>query len=300
MTMRDSKTLLLAFAAPFCFGTGFTLAKPAVTHFPPLLMMLFAYGFIALISVFSVRTPLKTLWWKSCLIASCAVTVQGALLFWGLRSTDSTTANLLLQMQVPAAVLLGWLMLHESLSLHKILGTLIAVLGVAIIIGLPAERPPLAPVLLIVSSGFVWALGQVLIRKWGKDHGEGTLKANALWGVPQLAIASLLIEQGQWQAITSAGLKEWATLAFVCVVGFYIAYRAWFATLKRMPMDEAAPWILLMTPIGLLTAVLFLGESMSLVQIVGAVILMGGLAIVNGIGVLPPSQKRENQVIKPK
>jgi uncharacterized membrane protein len=182
MTMRDSRTLLLAFAAPFCFGTCFTLAKPAVTHFPPLLMMLFAYGFIAVVSLMTVRTPTKTPWQKSFIIASCAVTIQGALLFWGLRSTDSTTAYLLLQMQVPAAVLLGWLLLGEQLSWHKSLGTVIAVLGVAIVIGLPEQRPPLWPVVLIVSSGFVWALGQVLIRKWGRDDGEGTLKANALWG----------------------------------------------------------------------------------------------------------------------
>jgi O-acetylserine/cysteine efflux transporter len=73
-------------------------------------------------------------------------------------------------------------------------------------------------------------------------------------------------------------------LAFVVVIGFYIAYRAWFATVKRMPMDEAAPWILLMTPIGLITAVLFLGERMGVVQIAGAIILMVGLAIVNGLG----------------
>jgi O-acetylserine/cysteine efflux transporter len=282
--MRNSQTLLLAFAAPLCFGTGFTLAKPAVTHFPPLLMMLFAYGFIALVSLFTVRAPLKTPWIKSCLIATCAVTIQGALLFWGLRNTDSTTANLLLQMQVPAAVLLGWLLLGENLSLQKTLGTLIAVLGVAIIIGLPEQRPPVLPVVLIVTSGFVWALGQVLIRKWSKDDGEGTLKANALWGVPQLFAATMLIEQGQWQAILTAGTNEWATLAFVVVIGFYIAYRAWFATVKRMPMDEAAPWILLMTPIGLITVVLFLGERMGVVQIAGAIILMVGLAIVNGLG----------------
>jgi O-acetylserine/cysteine efflux transporter len=282
--MRDSRTLLLAAAAPVCFGAGFTLAKPAVTHFPPLLMKLFAYGFIAIVTSFTVRAPLKTPKLKAFIIASCAVTIQGALLFWGVRGMDSTNANLLLQTQVPAAVLLGWLLLGEPLSWQKSLGTLVAIAGVAIIIGLPAQKPPLVPVLLIVISGFVWALGQVLIRKWGEDEGEGTLKANALWGVPQLFIATVLIEDGQWLAIATAGLKEWATLAFVVLIGFYLAYRAWFAALRRMPMDEAAPWILLMTPIGLAAAVLVLGETMSEVQVVGAVVLMAGLAIVNGMG----------------
>jgi drug/metabolite transporter (DMT)-like permease len=50
-----TKTLLLALAAPICFGTGLTLAKPAVTHFPPLFMMLLAYSTVAIIMLLTVR-----------------------------------------------------------------------------------------------------------------------------------------------------------------------------------------------------------------------------------------------------
>lgn len=281
--MKDSKTLALAIAAPFCFGTGFTIAKPAVSHFPPLLMMLFAYGFIAILMLLTDPGKIKTPWPKAFLIAACGVTVQGALLFWGVRGLESTTANLLLQIQVPAAVLLGWLLLGETLNARKITGTALALAGAAIIIGVPTVKPPLLPVLLIVASGFVWSLGQVLVRKWGQDDGAGTLKANALFGVPQLIVATLLIETGQWQAITTATPLQWLALAFVVVIGFYLAYVCWFSLLRRVGLDEAAPWILLMTPIGLVCAVLLLGERMTGVQVAGACVLMAGLAIVSGL-----------------
>jgi O-acetylserine/cysteine efflux transporter len=279
--MKDSKTLILAIAAPLCFGTGFTLAKPAVTHFPPLLMMLFAYGFIAILATFTVPGEFKTPWIKSFAIAACGVTIQGALLFWGVRGLESTTANLLLQTQVPAAVLLGWLLLKEELTSRKILGTALALCGAAIIIGLPQQKPPLTPVILVIASGFIWAFGQVLVRKWSLDEGPMTLKANAYFGVPQLLLATLLLEQGQWQSIVTATALQWAMLAFVVVVGFYIAYVCWFSLLRRVGLDEAAPWILLMTPIGLVSAVLVLGERMTSVQILGACVLMAGLAIVS-------------------
>ncbi len=283
--MRDAKTLFLAVAAPFCFGTGFTLAKPAVAHFPPLMLVLCAYIFIAIATFITVRRPFQTPWYHALLITSFAVTLQGALVFQGVKGLESTTANLLLQTQVPAAVALGWLMLGEKLTAPKAIGTLIAIAGVVIIIGLPQERPPFIPALAIIVGGVFWAFGQVLIRKFSRDDGELTLKANAILGVPQLLVATWVLEQGQWQAIATATWIEWATLAFVCIVGFYGGYLAWFALLKRTTMDEAAPWILLMTPIGLVAAVVILGERMTLVQIVGAVILMAGLAIVNGIGV---------------
>lgn len=294
--MRDKKALLFATISSFCFGTGFTLAKPAVAHFPPLLLVLFAYIFIAAATFISVRRPFQTHWFHALMIATFGVTLQGALVFQGVQGLESTTANLLLQTQVPAAVGLGWLMLGDRLTLRKSIGTLIALAGVAVIIGVPQERPPLIPAFSIIAGGVFWAFGQVLIRKYSKDDGELTLKANAILGIPQLIVASWILEQGQWQAITSAGWIEWATLAFVCIVGFYGGYLSWFAALKRMPLDELAPWVLLMTPIGLVAAVVILGERMSLVQIAGAIVLMAGLAIVNGIGVprkVPSSRASE-------
>jgi O-acetylserine/cysteine efflux transporter len=278
-----TKTLLLALAAPLCFGTGLTLAKPAVTHFPPLFMMLLAYGTVALITLFTVREKIKTPWPTMLMISSCAVTIQGALLFLGLRNLEATTANLVLQTQVPMAVFLGWLIGGETLNARKIIGTAIALVGVAIVIGLPQERPPFWPVTLVIVGAFVWALGQVLIQKFGRDSGIVLLKANALYSLPQLALVSAIFESGQWQAVQTAGPIEWGTMAFVAVVGFYLAYIAWYSLLRQVRMDEAAPFILLMTPIGLFTAVVVLGEHMSLVQIIGATVLLFGLAIVNGL-----------------
>jgi O-acetylserine/cysteine efflux transporter len=280
-TMKDPKSLALAIAAPFCFGTGLTIAKPAVSHFPPMLMMLFAYGFIAMVTFVTVRAPIKTPWAKNVMICACGVTIQGALLFWAMQRLEATTINLLLQIQVPAAVLLGWLLLREKLTIRKIAGTALALAGAAIIIGLPAEKPPLLPVLAIILGGMIWALGQALVRLWGRDSGMVTLKMNALYSVPQLIIATLLLEHDQWLAIISATPLQWAALAFVVLIGFYLAYVCWFNLLRRVGLDEAAPWILLMTPVGLVAAVVVLGENMAFVEVLGACVLMAGLAIVS-------------------
>jgi O-acetylserine/cysteine efflux transporter len=285
----NSKTLLLALVAPFCWGTGLAIAKPAVTHFPPMFMMLMVYSAIAVITLITVHDRIKTPWRSLLLISAFSVTIQGAFVFWGLRGVEATTANLVLQTQVPMAVFLGWLIAGEELNLRKIMGTAIALVGVAIVIGLPEQRPALLPVTLVILGGFFWAFGQTLARKLSQDSGIVLLKANALMGVPQLILATAIFETGQWHSITSAGTTEWATLAFVGFVGFYLAYIAWFSLLRRCRMDEAAPFVLLMTPIGLLTAVIVLGERMSGAQLLGAAVLLLGLAIVNGF--LMPKQK---------
>jgi O-acetylserine/cysteine efflux transporter len=289
MTRRQ---ILLALLPPLFFGMGFTIAKPAVQHFPPLFMMLMVYGGIALVLALTHRVKLRTPVGAIIAISAFAVTIQGALLFWGLRqeTMPATAANLILQIQIPFAVLLDWLIMKERLDMKKAAGTALAILGVAIVIGLPDVAPGFLPTVMIIAGAFSWSLGQVLARKFGKDSGVGLLKANALGSVPQLALATLLFEQGQWQSVVGATWLEWSMLAFVGVVGFYLAYMCWFTLLKQCRMDEAAPFILLMPVVGIITAALVLGETVSLEQMIGGVVILAGLAVVSGVGF--PLRKR--------
>ncbi len=283
MTRRQ---ILLALLPPLFFGTGFTIAKPAVGHFPPLFMMLMVYGGIAVVLGLTHRERLRTPVLSILAISAFAVTIQGALLFWALRSAamPATAANLILQIQIPFAVLLDWLIMKEPLDARKVLGTAIAILGVAIVIGLPEQAPGLVPTAMIIVSAFSWSLGQVLARRLGRDSGVGLLKANAFGSVPQLALATALIEHGQWQSLATADALQWGALAFVGVVGFYLAYMCWFTLLKQCRLDEAGPFLLLMPAVGIVTAALVLGESVSLAQLLGGGVILFGLAIVSGLG----------------
>ncbi|MBM3519763.1 MAG: hypothetical protein FJX63_03170 [Alphaproteobacteria bacterium] len=280
MTRRQ---ILLAFLPPLLFGTGFTIAKPVVTHFPPLFMMLIIYGGIAIVLSLSHRELLKTPLAAIIAISAFAVTIQGALMFSGLRGMPATAANLILQIQIPFAVLLDWLIGGEKLNFRRTLGMTIAFVGVALVIGLPEEPPPLVATALIVAGGFCWALGQTFARKYGRDSGIGLLKANALGSLPQLALATLLFEQGQMAAVQSAGPVEWLMLCFVGVVGYYLAYIIWYSLLRQCRMDEVAPFILLMPVVGIVTAFIVLGEIITPAQVAGGLVILAGLALVSGV-----------------
>ncbi len=295
MTRRQ---MLFAFLPPLFFGTGFTIAKPAVTHFPPLFLMLMVYGGIAAVLTLTHREKLKTPVLSMIAISAFAVTIQGALLFWGLRhpGMPATAANLILQVQIPFAVLLDWAIMKEALDVRKSIGTALAVAGVAIVIGMPQSAPAFLPAAMIIVSAFSWSLGQVLVRRLGRDSGPGLLKANAYGSVPQLLAATLLVERGQWDAVVTASRLDWLMLLFVGAVGFYLAYMCWFSLLKQCRMDEAAPFILLMPVVGIVTALVVLGEPVSPAQILGGLTIMAGLAVVSGFG-LP--QNRQGRVTDP-
>jgi len=283
MPTRD---VLLALIPPLCWGVGFTVAKPAVEQFPPLFMMMVVFGGIALALAVTVREPVRTPWLPLMVIAAFAITIQGALIFIGLKGLPAGVATLVLQTQVPFAVLLGWFIGGEALSPRKILGTAIAFSGVAIVIGLPREMPPLLPVAFIILGALFWATGQVLARKLGRDGGIVQLKGLAIASLPQLVIATLLLETGQAGAVRSAGWPAWSAFLFVGVIGFYVPYVLWFSLLRRCRVDDLAPFVLLMPVVGIIAAALLLGEPILWAHILGGAVIIAGLAIVTGLGAL--------------
>jgi O-acetylserine/cysteine efflux transporter len=277
MKPRD---VLLALVPPVCWGAGFTIAKPAIAHFPPLFMMTLVYSAIAVALLMSNRAPIRTSWTSLSVIAAFGITIQGAFIFIALQGLTASVASLVIQIQVPIAVVLGWVVGGDPFSIRKLAGTVIATLGVIMVIGLPEVRPPLMPVGLMIAGALFWAIGQVLARKLGRDEGIVQLKGLALAGLPQLVLATLLLEEGQWPAITTASPRDWLALAFVAGVGFYLAYVAWYTLLRRHPVDSIAPFVLLMPVVGIVSAAALLGETITVAHLVGGGVIILGLVIV--------------------
>jgi O-acetylserine/cysteine efflux transporter len=283
--------ILLALVPPICWGAGFTVAKPAIAHFPPLFMMLAVYGAIAVALVVSNREKIATPFLPLSLVAAFGITIQGALIFIALQDLSAVAASLIIQIQVPLAVMLGWMLSGDPFSLRKLAGTLVATVGVVLVVGLPEEKPDLNATLLMIAGAFFWALGQVLARRFGRDRGIVQLKGLAIAGVPQLLLATLLLENGQLEAVRSATLIDWAALVFVAVVGFYGAYATWYSLLRRYPVDTVAPFVLLMPVVSIITAALLLGERIAPTDLLGGAVIIAGLAIVS----ITPQARRAPQ-----
>lgn len=280
MTYRD---MLLALLVPVCWGLGFTMAKPAIDHFPPLFTMLVAYGVNAVLISAIWRTPQKTPHLHVAVITAFVVTIQGALIFYGYQHVSASVCTLVIQIQVPFAVLFGWLLLNEELSLRKLIGISLAICGVAVVVGLPTETPPLVPLLMILAGAAAWSFGQVLSRKLSRDGGLVLLRAISLHAIPQLFLTGLLLESGQMEAMLTASLFQWLAFGIFAIVGFFVAYSLWYTLLSRNRIDEVMPFVLLMPVVGVFSAALVLGEPVTLANLAGGAVILTGVAIVSGL-----------------
>ena len=282
MKLRD---IALALAAPILWGVGFTFAKPALAQFPPMLMMVMIYAATALLLVGRrrPRTPL----WAMLLFGAGGGAVQSILIFTGLSHLPASTAVLVLQSQVPFAVLCAWLIGKERLSASRLLGVGIAIGGVALIAGAPDSVGDYPSLLLVIVGALVWAAAQALIRAVGRDDGPTTTGTIGLVSAPLALVGSLLFETGQWNALQSATVGDWGALAIVLLLGYLLAYSAWYQLLARYRVDQVTPFVLLMPVAGVITGTLVLGEAPGARVLAGGAIILAGLWIVVRVAPTP-------------
>jgi len=280
------RDIALALAAPILWGVGFTFAKPALQQFPPMLMMVmiyFATSALLLRRRARPRTPL----WALLLIGACGGAVQSILIFSGLARLPASTAVLVVQAQVPFAVLCAWFIGRERLSAVRFVGIAIAIGGVALIAGAPETVNNYPSLVMVVVGGLFWAMAQALTRAYGRDDGPTTTAMIGLVSAPLALTASLLFESGQLESLQTATPAHWGALALVFLLGYVLAYSAWYQVLGKYRVDQVTPFILLMPIAGVITGALALGETLTMRVLVGGAVILLGLWIVVRVAPAP-------------
>ena len=188
--------VLIALLVPILWGMGLVVAKPAVDQFPPILLMSLRFGLTALALLWFVPVPKKALF-SLFLVALIGSTLQYGLTYNGLRYLDASTTALIVQAEVPFVTLIAAVWLGERLGIRKIIGMVIAFVGIYLIAEEPRFEGQLIGVGLVLSGAFMWAIGQVMMRRLGEIGGLTAIAWIAAMAAPQLFVASLLLEDGQ-------------------------------------------------------------------------------------------------------
>ena len=296
--MRKSD-LILALVTPLIWGIAFTLAKPASEHFPPLLMLAGVFSFVTILFTILFPGPIRTRFWPGMLMASCAGSLQCIPLFMGLAHIEASFAVLIIQAQVPIAVIAAALINGESISPGRFVGIVVAFLGVAAIAGLPEHRPAPVAVALVLLGAAIWGVGQALIRRVGRDEPPKLFRVVAMHSAPQLIIGSLLLESGQWQSIVTATPVQWGSFALLAVGGSALGNLLWYTLLSRARIDQATPFLLLMPIFGVVASAALLGEKLTTAHLIGGALILAGLAIVVGVRQAAPAAMGSDPIAAP-
>ncbi|SLN28982.1 putative amino-acid metabolite efflux pump [Roseovarius albus] len=274
--VRDA---LLGVCVALTWGMGIVFAKAAITHFPPILLMSIRFAITALALVWWVKPPVGQLKMLG-LIAFISAAMQYSFTYTGLKGLDASAAALIVQLEVPFLTLCGMVALKEKTSLRKWLGIGIAFFGVWKISGTPHIAAAWISVLMVIGGAAVWAVGQVMIRQLHDIDGLTVIAWVAVWAAPQLLVMSLTFETGHVEAITSATWVVWGAAFYMGLVMTALGYGIWYTLIRRNPVGQVAPFLLLLPLFSVAGAVIFLGESLSLQVMIGGAIVLAGVAII--------------------
>ena len=274
--------IFLAVFFPIIWGLGFTLAKMAfvTVAFPPILLMAFRFSVAALALVWFVKPPWGSMW-RIFWIAVVGVTIQYSMVFTGLVDLDASTAIIVLQLEVPFAALLAAVFFKDHLGWRRTFGMILAFLGVMLIAGQPRLQGNLVPVFLVLGGSFIWAIGQVMIKTLGgRVAGFPLIAWVAVFGAPPLFLSSWLFEDGQMEAIATVGLVGWGVVLYMGLVMTALGYAIWYHLIGKYPMNKVVPYLLLVPVSAVISSMVILGESLSLVEVAGSAIVIGGVAVI--------------------
>jgi len=275
--MKPQK-IALACCPPALWALSYIFAKPAIAHFPPLFMIGLAYGVSAIVLL---RRALKskTAWWAMFDIAAFGGAIQSALIFGGFNKLPATTAILVVQSQVPFAVLAAWAICGERPEVRRLIGVAVVLAGIVLISGAPEAVTALGALASVMLGAASWGISQAMVRALGRDDGPTTIGALTLYAAPQLLLASLLLEKGQLTSLRTATFDVWVAVLVLAIGGYVVAYSIWYGLMQRYRVDQVTPFALLTSVVGVLAGAVILGERLSIWTALGGVVVLGGLAI---------------------
>jgi O-acetylserine/cysteine efflux transporter len=273
----NSKQILLALIVPITWGLGFTLAKIGMEQFSALLIMSIRFGIAGLVLVWFTKPPWGHMR-EIFVVALIGSTIQYGLTYNGLKGIDASTAAILVQLEGPILALLGTILLKEKLGLTRALGMGLAFLGVFIIAGEPRLEGHIDSVILLVAGSAVWAVAQIMISRLKGLSGITILAWVAIMATPQMLIASLIIEDGQWQAITSASLVDWSIIFYLAFIMTVVGYSIWYHLLSSVDVSKVSPFLMLLPITSIVAGMILLDEKLTVPMIIGGVMIMTGVA----------------------
>ncbi|MFL9881913.1 EamA family transporter [Paraburkholderia agricolaris] len=278
MSPRD---LLLALVVVVAWGVNFVVIKVGLHGVPPMLLGALRFTLAAVPAVFFVKRPQMPWRWLFAYGATISFG-QFAFLFSAMYvGMPAGLASLVLQAQAFFTLIFAALFLHERFRVPNVVGLLIAAGGLAIIGMQGGHAMTLAGFVLTLCAACSWALGNIVTKKVGKVDLVGLV----VWGslIPPLPFLALSYAFEGPQRIVAAlsGISAMSIFAIVYLafIATLIGYGLWSRLLSRYPASQVAPFSLLVPIVGLASASLFLDEHLSTVQIVGALLVMAGLAV---------------------
>ncbi len=206
-----------------------------------------------------------------------------ALQTWALvEGGPGKTAVLVFTMPI-WTLLIAWPVLGERIRGKQWLAALSTLAGLVLIIEPWDMRSSLFSKFLGLAAALCWAIGTVLVKRLRSQRPVDLLSLTAwqmlLGSVPLVLLALMVPGRPTDWTMYYIGI-----LAFMAVISTALGWWLWITILDRVPAWEASLSVLGTPVVAIVSARLMMAEEFSMGEVIGILLIGGGLALLSLIG----------------
>lgn len=286
---RFSAVDLMLVTMSLIWGINFSAVKGALADFSPLSFNALRFGTSSLIllSLLWLRERSLSIRRKDVgffvMLALVGNTAYQLFFINGIALTTATNSALILATTPVFIVLFGAVLKVEKITSRILQGVILSFTGVVMII-LGSGRPltfsdqSLIGDLLIVANPICWSIYTVLSKPRLREYSplKLTTVTMTIGTVPLLLVSIPSLSTENWAAIST---NAWLSLVFSAVFAIAIGYVLWYTGVSRIGSSRTALYDNLVTVFAVASAWILLSESMTAIQIVGAVLVFVSLYV---------------------
>jgi len=226
-------------------------------------------------------------WWRSALLGIVNIAAFFALLFLAAERLPGGVASTIVALQPLIVVGLSSLFLADEVPVVGLVAGCTGVIGVAILVLPRGVVLDAAGVVAAAGAALTFAIGVVLIRRWGRPPSMIAMTGWQLLvgGVVLLPLAAAVEGfPARWTAANVVGF------AYLGILGTALAYVLWFRGIVRLRAWLISFLALLSPVVAIVLGIAVRGERLTLLQAVGMIVVLGSLALSQSAGLAQGSQ----------
>jgi drug/metabolite transporter (DMT)-like permease len=216
------------------------------------------------------------------LLSFLGMWICGGVFYQALHFTTATNATLVYASSNVLILILEWLFRGRRIGLRQIVGTVLALAGVAVV-AVGAEGAGALSVnpgdALVALASLSWAIYSVVLKRPGLT----ALPGIALFGSIMLGGVALLLPMMMWEALSGGGWPAtpfaWSAVLMVALLPSVGAYSGYQYGIRRFGPSTMAMSSYLWTPYAIILAVMFLGEELQIYHFLGFALILPGIIL---------------------
>ncbi len=281
--------LFLVAILTLVWGCNWPVLKLGVTELAPLTFRGATLPFAALglllaarLSGDSIRIP-REHWGKVLALALFNIAAWNGLILFGVQQMPAGRSAILAYTMPVWTVLFGMALLHEPLSMRKIIGLVLGMLGMAVLLGEDVRHITRSPMgtLFILAAAISWAFGTVLLRRWKPPVPQNTLTGwMMLIGWLPIAVCVPLFDEHPISSLAHMSGTAWFAVLYNIFLAGTVAHWAWFTMARTLPVAVSSLSSLPVPVVGVLSGILFLGERPGPSEYIALALVLASLSAV--------------------